>query len=70
VTSPERAADLAETAANRILPSQDVIDAAATQIKARAFLHDDPAAYRAGARDALAAMERMTDPPGSGGDDD
>jgi hypothetical protein len=52
----------AETIIDLTAPSRQVIDAAAAEVTARAFLHDDPAAYRAGARDALAAVERMTDP--------
>lgn len=42
--------------------SQAAIDAVGAVTDDRAFLHDDPAAYRAGARDALAAVVRLAPP--------
>ena len=33
-----------------------VTEAAASEVRERAFLHDDPDAYRAGVRDALKAV--------------
>jgi hypothetical protein len=61
VKHPNRAADPAETFIDLTAPSQEVIDAAVAETAARAFLHDDPAAYRAGVRDALAVVGRMSD---------
>lgn len=52
---------------------RQAIEAAAAQVRGRAFLYDDPDAYAAGVRDALSELdahlrantEPQAEPPGS-----
>ena len=51
-----------EPVAARPVPPADLA-AVTSQLEARAFLHDDPVAYRAGVRDALSELSIRTHAP-------